>query len=99
MNIEMALKSRSYILNLDRVKWSFSELFNGEFFLPAFRMLFYVKNTYQKATNLMFRLILPMAKVSCLFCLFVCLFVCWRTFFLLTSCWCKILTFRRSVTD
>ena len=35
MNIEMALKSRSYILDLDHVKLSlgiffFSELFNGE---------------------------------------------------------------------
>ena len=36
MNIEMALISRRYILDLDRVKLSmeffFSELFNGEFF-------------------------------------------------------------------
>ena len=40
MNIE---KSKSYILDLDRVKLSlgfflFSELFNGEFFLSAFRI-------------------------------------------------------------
>ena len=38
MNIEMALKSRSYILDLDHVKLSlgiffFSELFNEEFAL------------------------------------------------------------------
>ena len=46
MNIEMAQKSRRYILDLDSVKLSlgiffFSELFNGEFFtsfqdLPLF---------------------------------------------------------------
>ena len=38
----MALKSRSYILDTDRVKLSlgffFSELLNGELFSPAFRM-------------------------------------------------------------
>ena len=35
MNIETALKSKSYIIDLDRVKFSlgfFSDLFNGEFF-------------------------------------------------------------------
>ena len=38
----------------------FSELFNVEFFSPAFRIyLFFVKNTYQKAADLMFGLILP----------------------------------------
>ena len=45
MNIEMALKPRSYILDLDRVRLSFgiffSELFNGEIFLPAFRINLY----------------------------------------------------------
>ena len=45
MNIEMALKSRSYILDLDCVRWSFgiffSELFIGEIFLPAFRIYLY----------------------------------------------------------
>ena len=45
MNIEMALKSSRYILDLDRVKLSleiyFSELFNGEFFLLAFRICLY----------------------------------------------------------
>ena len=47
MNIEMALKSRSYILDLDHVKLSeFSELFNRDYFTPAFRTYFYffVKN-------------------------------------------------------
>ena len=45
MNIEMALKSRSYILDLDHVKLSlgffFTGLFNGEFFIPAFRIYLY----------------------------------------------------------
>ena len=44
MNIEMALKSRSYILDRDRVKWSlgfFFELFNGELFSPPFRIYHY----------------------------------------------------------
>ena len=36
MNLEMALKSRSYILD-----FLFSELFNGEFFSPAFRIYLY----------------------------------------------------------
>ena len=46
MNIEMALKSRSYILGLDHVKLSlglffFSEQFNRDFFSPAFRIYLY----------------------------------------------------------
>ena len=45
MNIEMDLKSRSYIIDLDRFKLSlrnfFSELFNGESFVPAFRIFLY----------------------------------------------------------
>ena len=46
MNIEMALKSRSYILDLDHVKLSlgiilFSELFNREYFSSAFRTYLY----------------------------------------------------------
>ena len=58
----MALKSRSYILDLDRVKLSleffFSELFNGEFFHRLLGSTFiFVRNTPQKATNLMFSLI------------------------------------------
>ena len=70
MNIEMALKSRSYILDLDFVKLSLGI----EFFLSCLRDRFFfqlsgstftfVKNTHQKVVNLMFRLILPVAKVS-----------------------------------
>ena len=45
MNIQMALKLISYILDLDHVKLSlgiflFSELFNVEFITPAFRIYF-----------------------------------------------------------
>ena len=70
MNIEMALKSRSYILDLDHVKL----LFLGIFFLlgcfiksllhqlSGYTFIF-VKNTHQKAANIMFCLILPTAKV------------------------------------
>ena len=43
MNIEMDLKSRSYILDHDCVNLSlgifFSELFNGEFFFTTFQDL------------------------------------------------------------
>ena len=51
----MALKSRSYILDLVHVKLSydfffFSELFNVKIITPAFRL----KNSQQKAANLMF---------------------------------------------
>ena len=46
MNIEMALKSRSYILDLDEVNLSlgiffFSELFNRDYFSQAFRIYLY----------------------------------------------------------
>ena len=46
MNIEIALKFISYILDLDCVRLSlgiflFSDLFNGEFFSPAFRIYLY----------------------------------------------------------
>ena len=53
MNIDMALKWRSYILNLDHVKlslprtpqgpweFSFSELLNEEIFTPAFKIYLY----------------------------------------------------------
>ena len=62
MNIEKALKSRSYILDLDCVRLSLgffcSELFNEDFFLPAFRIyLFFLSKTHQKAANLTFGLI------------------------------------------
>ena len=69
----MALKSKSYILVLDRVKLSL-EIF---FFLSCLMEIFFyqlsgansifVKNTHQNAANLMFRLILPVAKVPWLF--------------------------------
>ena len=51
MNIEMALKSRSYILDLDRVKMSLvnfsSGLFNGEIFyqLSGSTFIFVKKHT------------------------------------------------------
>ena len=55
----MTLKSRGYILGLVHVKLSrkiffFSELFNGELITPDF----WIKNTQQKAANLMFCLTL-----------------------------------------
>ena len=68
MNIEMALKSGSYILHLDRIKLSLgikknSELFNGEFFFTSFQdqQLFLSKHTHQKAAKFMFGLNLPVA--------------------------------------
>ena len=69
MNIEMALKSKTHILDLDNVKLSlgifFTGLFNGELITPAFSIYIYFdqKHTPKKAANLMFRLILPAAKV------------------------------------
>ena len=54
MNIEMALKSRSYILDLDRAKLSlgilfFLSFFYGEFFYWLSGSTFiFVKNTHQK---------------------------------------------------
>ena len=64
MNIEMALKSRSYIFDLDHVKLSFWFFFLGCLIESIFHQLsgstlIFVKNTHQKAANLMFRLILP----------------------------------------
>ena len=69
----MALKSRSYILDLDHVKLSL-----GIFFFPSCLIesllhqlsgstFTFVKNTHQKATNLMFSLILPvgMGSIQC----------------------------------
>ena len=55
----MALKSRSFVLDLVHVKLSldiffFSELFNEELITPAFR----IKHTQQKAAYLMFCLTL-----------------------------------------
>ena len=73
MNIEMALKSGSYILDLNHVKSSL-----GIFFLLSclIEMIFhqlsgstfiFVKNTHRKAGNLMFFLISPVAKTPALF--------------------------------
>ena len=70
MNIQMALKSRSYILDLDHMKSSL-----GIFFFLSCLMesllhqlsgstFIFVKNTHQKSANLMFCLILPVAKGS-----------------------------------
>ena len=64
MNIKIAQKIRSFILDLLHVKLSlkiffFSELFNGELIKPAFR----IKNTQQKAANLIFCLTLTAEKV------------------------------------
>ena len=73
MNIEMALKSRSYILDLDRVKLSLGIFFFLSCLMESFcyqlsgSTFIFVKNLHQKAVNLMFRLILPMAKVPWLF--------------------------------
>ena len=72
MNIEMALKSGSYILVLDRVKLTlgifFYELFYKEFFhqLSGFTFIF-VKNKHQKAANLMFGLILIVGVIPAWF--------------------------------
>ena len=52
MNIEIAPKSRSYILDLDCVKLSlgfFSELFNGEYFCTSFQDLpLFLSKTHTK---------------------------------------------------
>ena len=68
MNIEMALKSGSYILDLDHVKLSLGILF----FLSCLKEIIFqqlsgptfifVKNTHRKGANLMFCLISPVAK-------------------------------------
>ena len=73
MNIELALKSRSYIPDLNHVK-----MFLGIFFLMGCLMesflhqlsgyiFILVQNTHQKAANLTFCLILPAAMVPWLF--------------------------------
>ena len=66
MNLEMALKLISYILECVKLslEFLFSVMFNGEFFLPAFSVyLFFVKNTYQTAAYLMFGLVFPVAMI------------------------------------
>ena len=73
MNIEMALKSRSYILDLDHVKlylgffFFLSCLMKSFFYQLSGSTFIFVKNPHQKVTNLMFCLILPVAKVPWLF--------------------------------
>ena len=73
MNIEMALKSRSYILDLDHVKLSLGIFFFlicliGSIFhqLSGFTFIF-VKNRQQKAANFMFCLISPVAQIPAWF--------------------------------
>ena len=73
MKIEMALKSRSYILDLDCGKLSLeiffflSCLMDSFFYQLSGSTFIFVNNTHQKAANLMFPLILPVAKVPWLF--------------------------------
>ena len=63
MNIEMALKSRSFILDLDFVKLSLRNFFYLSCLMESFfhqllgYTFFFVKNTHQKAPNFMFCLI------------------------------------------
>ena len=65
MNIEIDLNSKSYILDLDHVKLSLKIFFLLGCFMESFLhqrlgyTFIFVKNTHQKATNLMCRLILP----------------------------------------
>ena len=69
MNIEMALKSRSYILDLDHVKLSLGVFFflscliESIFHQLSGSKFIFVKNTHQKAANLMFCLISPVAQI------------------------------------
>ena len=73
MNIEMALKSRSYILDLYHVKLSLWLVFFPSCFIETFfpqlsgSTFILVKNTHQKAANLMFCLISPVAKTPACF--------------------------------
>ena len=68
MNIEIALKSRSYIRDLDRFRLSFGIFFFLSCLMEIFfyqlsgSTFFFVKNTHQKTANLMFCLISPVAK-------------------------------------
>ena len=68
MNIEKALKSRSYILDLVNVKLSLgiffflSCLIDSIFHHLSGTTFFKVKNTHQKGANLTFCLISPVAK-------------------------------------
>ena len=68
MNIKMALKSRSYIFDLDHVMLSLgiffflSCLIDSIFHQRSVSTFIFVKNTHQKAANLMFCLISPVAQ-------------------------------------
>ena len=68
MNIEMALKSRSYIFDLDHVKLSLgiffflSCLIESIFYQLSGSTFIFVKSTHQKAANLVLCLISPVAK-------------------------------------
>ena len=73
MNIEMALRSRSYILDLDHVKLSLVI----HFFLSckmesllhqlSESTFIFLKNTHQKTANLTFCLISPVAQIPAWF--------------------------------
>ena len=68
MNIEIALKSRSYIIDLDHVKLSLgiffflSCLIESIFYQLSGSTFIFLKSTHQKTANLMFCLISPVAK-------------------------------------
>ena len=69
MNIEMALKSRSYIFDLDRIKLSLGFFFLSCLMESFFHQLsgstfIFVINTHQKAANLMFGLVLHVALIQ-----------------------------------
>ena len=85
MNIQIALKLRSYILDLDHMKSSLGIFFflsclmeSLLYQLPGSTLIF-VNNTHQKFANLMFCLILPVAKGSIQCCELYCTF--FRYFF------------------
>ena len=69
MNIEMAIKSGSYIFDLDHIKSSLgiffflSCLIKSIFHQLSGSTFIFVKNTHQKAANLMSCLISPVAKI------------------------------------
>ena len=64
----MALKSRSYIFDLDHVNLSLGIFFILSYLMESFlhklsgSTFIFVKNTHQKAATLMFFLITPVAK-------------------------------------
>ena len=68
MNIEMALKSRRYILDLDQVNLSLGIFFFMSCLIETIlhqlsgSTFLFVKNKHQKPANLMFCIISPVAK-------------------------------------